>query len=56
MNNRGYTVLGWIVWQIGSRVAKRKLVQNRVKVGAAGAVALVLVAGVVAAKSAGGED
>ena len=56
MSNRGYTVLGWIVWQIGSRVAKRKLAQNRVKVGAAGAVALVLVAGVVAAKSAVGDD
>jgi hypothetical protein len=51
MSNRGYTVLGWIVWQIGSRVAKRKLAQNRVKVGAAGAVALVLVAGLVAARS-----
>ena len=53
MSTRGYTVVGWIVWQIGSRVAKRKLAQNRVKVGAAGAVALVLVAGVVAARSAG---
>ena len=26
MNSKGYTVLGWIVWQIGSRVAKRKMV------------------------------
>ena len=24
MNSKGYTVLGWIVWQIGSRVAKRE--------------------------------
>ena len=55
MNSRGYTVLGWIVWQIGSRVAKRKLAQNRVKLGAAGVVALVLVAGVLAARSSGGE-
>ena len=53
MSTRGYTVLGWIVWQIGSRVAKRKLAQNRVKVGAAGAVALVLIAGVLAARSTG---
>jgi hypothetical protein len=52
MSNRGYTVLGWIVWQIGSRVAKRKLAQNRAKVGAAGVVALVLVAGLAAARSA----
>ena len=49
--NKGYTILGWIVWQIGSRVAKRKMAQNRVKLGAAGVVALVLVGGVIAAKS-----
>ena len=53
MSSKGYTVLGWIVWQIGSRVAKRKIAENRVKIGAAGVVALVLVGGVVAAKSAG---
>jgi hypothetical protein len=51
MSTRGYTVLGWIVWQIVSRVAKRKIAQNRVKLGAAGVVALVLVGGVLAAKS-----
>jgi hypothetical protein len=50
MSSRGYTVLGWMVWQIGSRVAKRKIAQNRVKIGAAGVVALVLVGGVVAAR------
>jgi hypothetical protein len=55
MNTKGYTVLGWIVWQIVSRVAKRKIAQNRVKLGAAGVVALVLVGGVMAAKS-GSED
>jgi hypothetical protein len=48
---KGYTILGWVVWQIASRVAKRKMAQNRVKLGAAGVVALVLVGGVVAAKS-----
>jgi hypothetical protein len=52
---KGYTILGWIVWQIASRVAKRKMAQNRVKLGAAGAVALVLVAGVLAARS-GSDD
>ena len=51
MSTRGYTVLGWIVWQIGSRVAKRKLAQNRAKLGALGAVALVLVAGILAARA-----
>ena len=55
MTNRGYTVLGWIVWQVGSRVAKRKLAQNRVKVGAAGVVALVLIAGVAVARSSSGD-
>ena len=51
MTTKGYTVLGWIVWQIASRVAKRKIAQNRVKIGAAAAVVLVLVAGVAAARS-----
>ena len=51
MSSKGYTILGWIVWQIGSRVAKRKLAQNRVKVGAAAVVLLVLVAGLAAARS-----
>jgi len=54
MNSKSYSVLGWIVWQIGSRVAKKKMTQNRVKLGAAGVVALVLVGGVMAARS--GDD
>ena len=56
MNSKGYTVLGWLVWQIGSRVAKRKIAQNKVKIGAAGAIALVLIGGVVAAKAASGDE
>jgi hypothetical protein len=56
MSSRGYTVLGWIVWQIATRVAKRKMARNKVKLGAAATVALVLVAGLAAAKAAGGED
>jgi len=55
MNSKSYSVLGWVVWQIGSRVAKKKMTQNRVKLGAAGIVALVLVGGVLAARS-GDED
>ena len=51
MGTRGYTVLGWVVWQIAHRVAKKKIQQNRMKLGAAGVVALVLVGGVLAAKS-----
>jgi len=56
VNSRGYTVLGWAVWQIASRVARRKIQQNRVKIGAAGVVMLVLVAGLAAAKSGSGDD
>jgi hypothetical protein len=56
MSSKGYTVLGWAVWQIATRVAKRKMAQNKVKIGAAATVALVLVAGLAAAKAATGED
>jgi hypothetical protein len=56
MSSKGYTVLGWIVWQIGSRVAKKKIAQNRVKIGAAGVVLLVLLGGVAAAKAGGSAD
>jgi hypothetical protein len=48
---KGYTILGWIVWQIGKRVAVKKMAQNRVKLGAVGLVALVLIGGVFAAKA-----
>jgi uncharacterized Zn-binding protein involved in type VI secretion len=51
VSTRGYTVLGWAVWQIGSRLAKHEIERNRVKLGAAG----VLVAGMAAAKS-GSDD
>ena len=54
MNSKGYTVLGWIVWQVASRVAKRKIRQNRVKLGAAAVVVLVLTLGLAAAR--GSED
>ena len=50
MNSRGYSILGWIVWQVGSRVAKRKMAQNRAKLGAAGVIALVVLGGILAAR------
>jgi hypothetical protein len=56
VSTRGYTVLGWAVWQIATRVAKRRIRQNRVKMGAVGVVAIVLVAGLAAAKSGSGGD
>ena len=56
MSTKGYTVLGWIIWQIASRVAKKKIAQNRLKIGAAGVVVLVLLGGVAAAKAGGSVD
>jgi hypothetical protein len=56
MNNSAYTVLGWVVWQIARRVARRKLAENRVKIGAATAVALTLVAAIAVAARSGDEE
>jgi hypothetical protein len=56
VSSKGYTLLGWIVWRIGSRVVKRKIAQNRVKIGAAGVVVLVLLGGVAAAKAGSSEE
>jgi hypothetical protein len=56
MNRKGYTVLGWLTWQIATRVAKRKMSQNKVKLGAAATVLGVLVAGALAAKASGGDE
>jgi hypothetical protein len=56
MSTKRYTLLGWIVWQLGSRVAKKKVAQNRVKIGAAGVVLLVLLGGVAAAKAGSSEE
>jgi hypothetical protein len=49
VSSKGYSVLGWIVWQVGSRVAKRKLAQNRSKLAAAAVVAGVVLAGIALA-------
>jgi hypothetical protein len=51
MSSKSYTALGWIVWQIGSRVAKRKLAQNRSKLVAGGVVAAVVAAGIALASN-----
>ena len=56
MTKKGYTVLGWLAYQILSRVVGRKLAQNKVKLGAAATVALVLVGGILAAKTASSDD
>jgi hypothetical protein len=51
MTTRAYTVLGWLAWQILSRVVPRQIAKNRVKIGAAATVAAVIAAGVVAARA-----
>ena len=58
-----HTVIGWFVTWMGTRMAKRKikqkkqqLAENRAKIGAAGVIALVLLGGVVAAKSGSSSD
>jgi len=56
MNGKGYTVLGWLVWQIGTRVAKRKMREKQLKLGAVAIVALAVVGGVMAARAGIDED
>jgi hypothetical protein len=48
-------VLGWLAWQVISRVAKRKIAQNKVKIGAAATVAAVVAAGLLAARASSGD-
>jgi hypothetical protein len=48
-NKTIYTVLGWVVWQLGSRLAKLKAGQNKGKLGAGAAVALIVVGGILVA-------
>jgi hypothetical protein len=54
-SSKGYTVLGWLVWQVATRVAKRKMAQNKLKLGAAATLVLVLIAGLAAAKAGSGD-
>ena len=56
MPTKVYTMVGWVVWQAVSRVAKRKSGQTKVKLGAAATVLAVLIAGVVAARAAASDD
>ena len=55
MTTRGYTVLGWLAWQMLKRVVKPKIPENKVKIGAAATVFAVLAAGVVAARASSGD-
>ena len=55
MTSRGYTVLGWLAWQLITRVARRKIDQNKVKLGAAATVFAVIAAGILAARASSGD-
>jgi hypothetical protein len=55
ISTRGYTVLGWLAWQVISRVARKKMAQNKVKLGAAATVFAVIAAGILAAKASSGD-
>ncbi len=56
MPTKGYTVLGWVVWQVLYRAAKLKLGQSKAKLGAVATVLAVLGAGVIAARAATSDD
>ncbi len=55
MSRPGYRLLGWIVWQVGRRVARRKLAEGRVKLAVGAALAIALAAAIAAARAAGDE-
>jgi hypothetical protein len=56
MKIKGYTMLGWLTWQGIKTVSKRKMGQNKAKLGAAATVLLVLIGGLAAAKASSDEE
>jgi hypothetical protein len=56
MRNRAYTALGVVTWEGIKLLLRRKLGQNRTKLGAAATVLLVLIGGLAIAKAATGTD
>jgi hypothetical protein len=56
MRIKGYTLLGWLTWQGIKTVSRRKVGQNKAKLGAAATVLLVLIGGLVAGKASGDEE
>jgi hypothetical protein len=56
MKNRAYTMLGFVTWEGIKVVLRRKVGQNRTKIGAAATVLLVLIGGLAIAKATGGSE
>lgn len=54
MKGNAYTALGWLVWLVGKKVARRQLAKTRTKVGAAAVIALVVAIGLAGARARGG--
>ena len=53
MKTKVYTTLGFLTWEGLKLVVRRKLTRNRVQLGAAATVLLVLVGGLAIAKATG---
>ena len=56
MRTRLYTALGMVTWEGLKVVVRRKLGGNRVKLGAAATVALVLIGGLAIAKATANDE
>jgi hypothetical protein len=56
MRTKLYTALGIVTWEGIKLVARRKLQQNRVKLGAAATVLAVLIGGLAIARSNGSDE
>jgi hypothetical protein len=56
MKNRAYTMLGFVAWEGIKLVLRRKVGENRAKIGAAATVLLVLVGGLAIAKATASDD
>jgi hypothetical protein len=56
MMTRVYTVLGFLAWEGGKLVLRRKVSQNKTALAAGATVALVVIGGLVAAKSGSSDD
>jgi hypothetical protein len=56
MRNKGYTMLGVVAWEGIKLVLRRKLGQNRAKLGAAATVLLVLIGGLAIARATGSDE
>jgi hypothetical protein len=56
MRNKGYTMLGVVAWEGIKLVLRRKVGQNRAKIGAVATVLLVLAGGLAIARATGSDE